>query len=186
MMGRLLSLLRAERGSAATEMALVFPFMLVLMFGAVELGNLFLDEHALAKQVRDGARYASRLPLSDDFVCDTEVFDGDDDEAKDNIVTVTKNGGLAGDDQARWTTYWARTCDDATPTVEVDVRCVPKDDIDTAGDGTTGVYTTLEGDEIPVVTVTGSVQYRSVLAAIGIDATDICLTAESDVAMAGA
>jgi hypothetical protein len=86
----------------------------------------------------------------------------------------------------RWTSYWDRTCDDSTPTLAVTFRCVDKDDIDTGGDGFTGVYTTLEGDQIPVVIVSGAVKYRSVLASIGFDATDICLRAESDVAMAGA
>src|SRR5690349_11059424 len=118
------ALFRADNGAAAAEMAMVFPFMLVLMFGAVELGNLFLDEHTLTKQVRDGARYASRLPLSKDFVCDSEVFDGDDDDVKDDIKTVTKDGSLSGDDQARWTSYWDRNCDGEAESVAVDVRCV--------------------------------------------------------------
>ena len=185
-MKRLLSLLRAEKGAAAAEMALVMPFMLVLMFGAVELGNLFLDEHTLTKQVRDGARYASRLPLADDFVCNTEVFEGDDDDAKDDIIKVTKDGVVSGTGQPRWTAYWSRTCNNATPTLKVDIRCVDKDDIDVDADGSTGIYSSLPGDQIPVATVSGAVKYRSVLAAIGFDATNICLRAESDVALAGA
>lgn len=186
MMRLLLSLCKADKGAAAAEMAMVFPFMLILMFGAVELGNLFLDEHTLTKQVRDGARYASRLPLSDTFVCDTDVFDGDEDDAEDSIIKVTKDGATTGTGNPRWTNYWTRTCDGGAPTLDVDVRCVDKDDIDVDADGTTGVYTTLPGDQIPVVTVSGAVKYRSVLASIGIDATNICLKAESDVAMAGA
>jgi hypothetical protein len=180
------SLWRAKHGSAAAEMALVFPFILVLMFGAFELGNLFLDEHTLTKQVRDGARYASRLPLSEDFVCNSEVFDGDDAAAKADIIKVTKDGSLADSAQARWTTYWTRTCTGGAPTLSVDIRCVAKTNIDLAADGTTGVYSSLEGNQIPVVKVSGAVKYRSVLASIGIDATNICLKAESDVAMAGA
>ena len=181
------NLWRAQRGSAAAEMALVFPFMLVLMFGAVELGNLFLDEHALTKQVRDGARYASRVPLSADFVCNSDVFEADpDSDAEDDIIKVTKDGSLSDSDQARWTSYWSRNCDGSAATVVVNVRCVDKDDIDLAGDGTTGVYSSLDGDQIPVVKVSGAVKYRSVLASLGIDATNICLEAESEVAMAGA
>ena len=186
------SLWKAETGAAAAEMAMVFPFMLVLMFGAVELGNLFLDEHTLTKQVRDGARYASRLPLSDTFKCTadgsgpSDVFDGDEDDAKDSVIKVTKDGATTGTGNPRWTAYWARNCTGVATTLQVNVRCVDKDDIDLGADGTTGVYTTLPGDQIPVVTVSGAVKYRSVLASIGIDATNICLRAESDVAMAGA
>ena len=187
MMRLLSSLWKAEKGAAAAEMAMVFPFMLILMFGAVELGNLFLDEHTLTKQVRDGARYASRVPLSADFVCNSDVFEADpDSDAEDDIIKVTKDGSLSDSNQARWTAYWGRNCDGETTTLEVDVRCVDKDDIDLGADGTTGVYSSLEGDQIPVVTVSGAVKYRSVLASIGIDATNICLRAESDVAMAGA
>ncbi|HEX6218414.1 MAG TPA: TadE/TadG family type IV pilus assembly protein [Sphingomicrobium sp.] len=182
-----MSLWRAENGAAAAEMAMVFPFILILMFGALELGNLFLDEHALAKQVRDGARYASQLSLSEDFACESDVFEADpDSDAHDDIIKVTKDGSLSDSNEARWTTYWDRTCDDGNPTLSVNVRCVDKDEIDKDADGTTGIYTSLPGDDIPVVTVNGAVKYRSVLASIGIDATNICLRAESDVALAGA
>ena len=64
MMKRLASMLRRPRGTAAAEMALVTPLLLALMLGSVELGNFFMDQHALTKQVRDGARYASRLAIN--------------------------------------------------------------------------------------------------------------------------
>ncbi|HVH49470.1 MAG TPA: TadE/TadG family type IV pilus assembly protein [Sphingomicrobium sp.] len=185
-MGTLRSLWRASHGSAATEMALVFPFMLVIMFGSVELGSLFLDQHSLTKQVRDGARYASRLPLSETFVCSSDIFQGDDNTAKAAIIKVTKDGAVDGAGQPHWTTYWTRNCTGKATTLTVTYRCVDKDDIDKDADGTTGIYTSLPGNLIPVVTVTGEVKYRSVLASLGIDATNICLTAESDVVLAGA
>lgn len=186
-MRRLQTFWRAQRGSAAAEMALIFPLMLAIMFGSVELGNFFLDEHALTKQVRDGARYASRLPLAVDFDCDSDVFDGDDDDVKDDIIKATKDGAIDGDGNPRWTEYWTRTCASGDPTLSVAIRCVAKSDINTAATGgTTGIYTSLPGDDIPVVTVSGSVKYRSVLSVLGIDAADLCLRAESDVALAGA
>ena len=66
------ALFRNDRAAAAAELALVSPFLLALMFGAFELGNLFLDEHSLEKQVRDGARFAARLELSDDYSCSSD------------------------------------------------------------------------------------------------------------------
>lgn len=182
-MRKFLALLRHRNGSAAAELALVLPMMLILMFGSLELGNLFLDEHALSKQVRDGARFAARLELSNTFDCPGgDIFEDDDAEAQ--IINVTKEGVVSGSGNPRWTGYWDRTCPGRS-VVDVDVRCVPKDQIDTADTGNTGLYSSLPGDQIPVVKVSGAVKYRSILAAIGFDATNVCLKAESEAAMAG-
>ena len=183
MMRSFLALLHRGDGSAAAELALSIPLMLTLMFGSLELGNLFLDEHALSKQVRDGARFASRMEVDDDYACPGSVFQDPDHETK--IINVTKQGVVSGAGKARWnSSYWSRTCDNGQPTVDVTIRCVPKADIDTDDTGYTGIYTSLDGD-IPVVMVSGSVKYRSILAAIGFDATNICLRAESEAAVAG-
>ena len=64
-MRQLFALIRKDRcGAAAAEMALVAPMLITLMFGSFELGNYFLSEHALAKAVRDGARYATRIAVT--------------------------------------------------------------------------------------------------------------------------
>ena len=54
------ALIRNQHGAAAAEMALVTPLLLIIMCGAFEIGNYFLDEHILVKAVRDGARFAAR------------------------------------------------------------------------------------------------------------------------------
>ena len=181
-MRRIGAFIRDRNGSAAAEMALVIPMLLTLMFGSLELGNLFLDEHALSKQVRDGARFGARLELDPDYECPDTVFA--DADANDKIINVTKEGVVSGSGSPRWTSYWDRNCDNDGPTVNVSIRCVPKSDIDTGDTGNTGIYTGLNGD-IPVVKVSGAVRYRSVLAAVGFDATNICLTADSEAAVAG-
>lgn len=48
-----------ERGSATIELAIVFPILLVLFVGAVELGRLFYTYTTLAKATAVGARYLS-------------------------------------------------------------------------------------------------------------------------------
>lgn len=182
-MRNFLALLRRRDGTAAAELALSIPIMLTLMFGSLELGNLFLDEHALSKQVRDGARFAARMEVDDDYACPGSVFQDADYQTK--IINVTKNGVVSGSGKPRWNSYyWSRTCNNATPTVSVSIRCVAKDDIDTDDTGHTGIYTSLDGP-IPVVKVSGAVKYRSILAAIGFDATNVCLRAESEAAVAG-
>ena len=174
---------RSESATAAAEMALVAPLLIVLMFGAAEVGNLFMDQHALDKQVHDGARFAARLELNSAYACPDTVFAAAD--ADDQIVNVTKNGAVSGDGNPRWdSSYWARQCG-TDPSVSVAIRCVAKSDIDTDDSGYTGVYTSLAGTEIPVVTVSAAVRYRPVLAALGIQDTNICLRAQSEAAVQG-
>lgn len=185
MMMRALKFLRSRDGTAAVEMALVAPLLLALMFGSLELGNMFMDQHALTKQVRDGARFASRLAIKSDYECSTDpatVFA--DSDASDQIIHVTKDGVVTGTGTPRWDSYWSRNCDGGGATLTVAIRCVAKADVDTDDAGFTGIYTGLDGS-IPVVSVEGAVKYRSVLAALGFDATNICLRAKSEAAVQG-
>jgi len=185
-MRRLGHLFRDRDASAAAEMALVFPMLLALMFGSVELGNFFVEQHAIEKQVRDGARFAARLAIAEDYSCSsdpTTVFA--DPDAENQIINVTKTGAVSGSGNPRWTDYWDRNCTAGAPTVTVNIRCVAKDDIDTDATGNTGIYTSLDGD-IPEVTVSGAVKYQSVLGTLGFDtAPNLCLRAESDAAVQG-
>jgi Flp pilus assembly protein TadG len=179
-----LTMLRDQGASAAAEMALVTPLLLALLFGSVELGNYFMSEHALEKQVRDGARYASRLALSSSYSCPDTVFA--DANARNDIINVTETGAVSGTGFPRWdASYWNRTCGSDTQTVTVNVSCVPKDDIDTGGSGNTGIYTALTGTNIPVVTVSARVKYFSVLSSLGFNAANLCMTAESKAAVQG-
>jgi Flp pilus assembly protein TadG len=180
-MRRFSEILRDTSAAAASEMVLVLPFLLAFLFGTVELGNLMMDEHALQKQVRDGARFGARLQLESDYECPDSVFA--DADATDQIVKVTKDGAVSGAGSPRWTSYWTRACEGANNTVAVSIRCVPKAEIDSDGTGNAGIYTGLDGD-IPVVSVAGAVQYRSVAAALGWD-TNICLKAESEAPVQG-
>ena len=181
---RWLSVFRDRDANAAVEMALVTPLLLALLFGSVELGNYFMTEHALEKQVRDGVRYASRLSLSDAYSCPDTVFA--DANASSDITNVTETGAVSGTGFPRLSSaYWARTCGSDTQTVAVSVRCVAKTDIDTGGSGNSGIYTSLNGD-IPVVKVSARVKYLSVLSQLGFNAaTNICLQAESESAVQG-
>src|ERR1044071_6445666 len=64
------SLMADRNGAAAVEMALVFPILLVLMLGSVDVGYFFMSEHVVDKAVRDAARYAARQRFTN-FDCAT-------------------------------------------------------------------------------------------------------------------
>lgn len=152
-----------QRASAAAEMALVTPLLLLLMFGSFELGNYFLSEHAVQKGVRDAARYASRLPISDYPSC-TETTD-----AELRIIRVARTGEPDGTVArvAGWT-------DDVT---DVEVTC---DDTGTH----TGIYSVYPfPDGVPTVTVSAAVPYQSLFGAIGLGNPSLTLNADSQAAV---
>ncbi len=164
-MTRARRLLHDRRGSAATEMALVLPIMLALIFGSFELGNYFMSEHVVDKAVRDAARYAARLPVTD-FDCSTGTMN---DPAPVQKLARTGDPDGTAARLVDWT-------DDAMTTVSV--VC------DTSGTYT-GIYTDFPMGA-PIVTVTASVPYASVLGAIGLSVPSLSLNAESQAAVIGA
>lgn len=79
----------SEKASAATEFALTLPMMLILLFGGMEAGHFVWTQQKLAEAVRDGARYAARIPMN--AVCEgaTEVMS---QSTRDDIILLTRTG----------------------------------------------------------------------------------------------
>jgi hypothetical protein len=173
------SLLRNDDAAAGAEMVFVMPMLVILMFGSMELGNLFLTEHAVTKQVRDGARYASRLTLDADYSCAagddlSTIFE--DSDAGEKIVNVTQTGSVDGTGTGRFPSAFWTACADGEP-VAVTIRCVAKT-------GSGGIYAGLDG-EIPVVSVSANVTYPSLFSTLGFNTAGMCVRAASEVAVAG-
>ena len=53
-------LVRCERGQDVAEMAMVLPFLLVVVLGVVEFGTMFGAQHTLTSLGREGANIAAR------------------------------------------------------------------------------------------------------------------------------
>jgi len=64
---------RKERGIELLEFALLVPFLLLLVGGAVEFGRAFYTYHILSKAVRDGARYLATSRMSFTGTLDTNA-----------------------------------------------------------------------------------------------------------------
>ena len=174
------ALFRNDSGAAAAEIILVAPLLIILMFSSVELGNYFMTEHAVIKQVRDGARYGSRLTLAADYSCSggsdlSTIFE--DSDAATNILNVTKTGSVDGTATGRFAAAFWTTCPGTPAPVSVTVRCVDEDSYG-------GIYSTLDGD-IPVLTVSADVAYPSLFGALGFNTSGLCLRAESESAVYG-
>jgi len=158
------------RASAAVEMALVLPFLLVLMCGAVDVGNYFLSEHVVDKAVRDAARYAARLPLTDFTGC-TVPSGG---AAEQQTQRIARYGDPSGGTNARLVGWTADSM--TTVTIACD---------NTSSYGTGGIYTDFPNGA-PVVTVSSTVPYKSFFGTLGLGAASLNLNAESQAAVIGA
>lgn len=160
---------RCTHGAAAVEMAMVIPFLLILLFGSAELGNYFMNEHSLMKAVRDGARYAARQPFEDYTAC-TGAPGG-------TVVDDTKNLVMSG--------YLADGTSVLTPNIEAaDITVTTNCSAEANGQSMDGIYRGRAGGA-RIVTVTASVDYRSILGDLGFSNIGAKLNASSEAAVAG-
>ena len=173
-------LCRDRSGTAAAEMALITPVLLVLMFGSAELGNYFWKEHTLVKSVRDGARYAARQSFTNFAACTGNVPSA----VSDNTKLVVSKGALdpAADDLLPNWSGVSASCsgNPATGCFEVTMTCSPT----AGGQSMTGIYSTT-GSGAPVVTVVARLPYQSILGSFGFRGVDMYLNADSQAAVTG-
>lgn len=163
----LLSALSCPKATAAAEMALVTPLLVILMFGAFELGNYFLSEHVVVKAVRDGARFASRQSFTS-MPC-TGGNLSTSTQPGQSIDRLVRYGNISGTGSTR--------LPDWTTPVTITLSCGPT--------GTySGIYKGMES-AVPVVTVTATVDYSSLFNNLGFSSTSLSLNAESQSAVMG-
>lgn len=144
-------------------MALVTPLLLMLLFGAAEVGNYFYVEHITITAVRDGARFASRQPFNQ-MECGTPT-------AATRIQNMVRTGSPTGSGTARiW--YWT-----STSGIAVTVECP-------ANTGYSGIYNSMA--QVPRVLITATVPYQPVLQSIGLINTSLSITAGAQAAVLGA
>lgn len=168
-------------GSAGAEFALILPMLIVLLFGGAEAGHFVWSQHKLAEAVRDGARFASRLPVAgDNGVCDGASVNISTDQL-DNIKLITRTGQLASTTAKPVVPGWTAA------QVTVSVAC----DVGTMGN--LGIYADLgdtdasgTNDAGPVVTVSASgVAYPALFNGLAIIGNGISLSAKSSAAVIG-
>ncbi len=56
-----------DRGAAAVEFAVLIPLLMIIVFGIIEFGFIWLQSHYIANAAREGSRVAARLadPIND-------------------------------------------------------------------------------------------------------------------------
>ena len=60
---RLLTLIRCENGGALAELAIMVPFLVLMLAAVSEVGRYYQNYNTLAKATRNAARYLSNHPL---------------------------------------------------------------------------------------------------------------------------
>lgn len=151
-----------KKAAAAAEMALVSPLLIILMFGAFELGNYFLSEHVVVKAVRDGARFAGRQKFAD-MPC------GGTSAKETEIKTLVRTGTLSGTTPRLngWT-------NDGTITITIACPAI----------GTySGIYA--GRTDVPTVVVSAAVPYNSLFNSLGFSSSALLLNAQSQSAVMG-
>lgn len=168
MIASLRHLLRDRRGVASVEFALMTPVVFALMFTAFEGGHYLWTEHKVIKGVRQGARYAARLPFAS-YSCGSTTPTGTTDIPLDNIKNVVRTGipsGQAFPKVKGWT----------NGDITITVSCNSSFD--------EGLYSNTTGGA-PRVLVSTVVTYPAILGLLGFDTSDVKVRAQAQAAVAG-
>jgi Flp pilus assembly protein TadG len=79
--------LRSEKGGVAVEFAIIFPVLMLLVFGIIDLGHGWYMKHLISNASREGARYGTRstgsttaanalIPSISDYILNTSAENG--------------------------------------------------------------------------------------------------------------
>lgn len=155
-------------GAAAAEMALLVPLLLTLLFGGFEAGHFVWSQHKIAEAVRDGARFAGRLPI--DQLCNgaTSAMSA---ATEAQIKLLTRTGQVASATARAKVPGWTDAQVTVTPHCQQFVA--------------TGIYANY-GAAGPIVTVSAvNVAYPSFFQSLGIIDTTFRLSASSNAPVIG-
>ncbi len=174
MMCALRKFLRNRTGVASVEMALMLPVLFAFMFTTFEGGYYLWTEHKVIKGVRQGARYAARLPFSN-FACSsagtvTSLSNELGADVYDDIRNVVVYGNAAGTGHPK-VRGWTR--DDISISIDCDSGT------------TTGLYKTKAGGAARVL-VNTVVDYPAIYGLLGFDTGALKVRAQAQAAVAGA
>ena len=151
---------RGYAGGAAAEFVIIAPVMIMLLFGAIEVGRLLTDFHTVSKAVRDATRYLSRVPAS----CPGAAGAGSIDDAADE--TAARNLVLTGSIDPPGAYLLGHWTDPNDITIAVD--CIDN------GGVFEGVYA---GDlTIPRLTVTAAVPFDFIFSTLVMNTASITMT----------
>ena len=170
MIGAFRRLASDTRASSAVEMALVTPFLLLLLSSFVEAGNFVMNEHGLVKAVRDGARFAARQDFSNYTGCSGQPGGTVVADTQEVVIHGYRSGG---------TGYL--TPNIAAANITVATSC----SLNAGGQSMQGGIYGARTNGGQIVTVSASVPYRFMIGAFGFTGAGFNLNAASQAAVTG-
>lgn len=84
---------RDGSGAAGVEFGIVLPLLVILSFGAIEMGRMLWEHSVVTKGVRDGVRYLTRVPVSCTAVGPGGTFSATDEQTAVNLATTGVTSG---------------------------------------------------------------------------------------------
>ncbi|MBB3764691.1 Flp pilus assembly protein TadG [Sphingomicrobium lutaoense] len=167
-------LLRCDRGAAAAEMALVLPFLVLIVAAAAEVGYYFYEQNRLVESVRDAARYAGRQPFVEYAACA-----GAPSAAIVNQTKLIAQKGTLDATAADLLWGWGETGESFTVSMSCDTTVTHAGNTETMG----GIYGN-NPSGAPTVAVDASLPHRTVFGFIGIP-LNLTLNAQQEAAVMG-
>lgn len=96
MISKINKLTRDSKGTIAVEFAVVFPFLLLFLFGIIELGSAWYDRNLLVNASREGARLAALSSGMEDADVVSEVHTILSQSGFPGNATVISSGASGG------------------------------------------------------------------------------------------
>lgn len=174
MMGRIRHLLRNHCGVVSVEMALMTPILFAFMFTTFEAGYYLWTEHKVIKGVRQGARYAARLPFAN-YSC----------SSAGEITTLTNEAGANVYDAVRNVVVYGNAAGSGFPKVKGWGRDDISISISCDAGTTTGLYGSQQGGAARVL-VNTVVDYPAIYGLLGFDTSGLKVRAQAQAAVGGA
>ena len=84
---------KRQRGAVAIESTLMFPLLVLLIFGMIEFGLLLYNRQVLANASREGARAGIVSTLPGSPVTDSDISDVVDEYCTARLITFGSAGG---------------------------------------------------------------------------------------------
>lgn len=161
---------RDDRAAAAAELALSLPLLLVLLWGPLEIGNYFFNEHILVKGVRDGATYAAHQDITK-YNCATNTIDA---TVVSNTKNMVRSGAISGgtDRLRNW----------GSATFTMTLQCVTQSDDATTTLG--GIYKH-NGGLVPIIQIEAGVAYSPIIGNLGFRPPTLSMTAKQEATVMG-
>lgn len=91
---------RYQHGQALVELTLLFPLLLLLLVGAIDLGRVYYAYITITNAAREGARYGASYPLTDANIQQAAVNEAASSGftiSPSNVSVVRPSGYAPGD-----------------------------------------------------------------------------------------